>query len=286
MMASEKRGPFVASNIILGEACAVLATLPPAFAAMAYLDPPFGTGKIWSGAAGSFSDRFSCDAEIVRAVRAVLPGLSGIIDVIPFGEHEKAYLYAMAKLFGAVRHALAPCGTMWLHCDDTMGAYLRVVAEFVFRHCCSLGSLVWRRTAGGHSTAARFGRVHDSIYVFGRSPGAKLRLSRLKSEFADGDPLGDFTVSGFIEDSLATAAVERVGYPTQKPESLLERLISSATVAGDLVLDPTCGSGTTAVAARRLGRSWMCIDQSPDAIETAQRRMAPAVPAQSDLFAA
>jgi site-specific DNA-methyltransferase (adenine-specific) len=75
-----------------------------------------------------------------------------------------------------------------------------------------------------------------------------------------------------IPDTLRTGA-ERVGYPTQKPEALLERIIRASSNEGDLVLDPFCGSGTTLVAAQRLGRRWIGIDSSPVAIDLSRRRL-------------
>src|SRR5207248_2426721 len=73
--------------------------------------------------------------------------------------------------------------------------------------------------------------------------------------------------------AIAPTAAERTGYPTQKPLALLKRIIQLASNAGDVVLDPFCGSGTTLVAAQELGRCWIGIDANPQAIEIARRRL-------------
>jgi site-specific DNA-methyltransferase (adenine-specific) len=76
----------------------------------------------------------------------------------------------------------------------------------------------------------------------------------------------------------AAGSKERVGYPTQKPLALLERIVRWSTLRGHLVLDPFCGSGTTLVAAARLGRDWLGMDASPDAVAAASARLAAVEP--------
>jgi site-specific DNA-methyltransferase (adenine-specific) len=84
-----------------------------------------------------------------------------------------------------------------------------------------------------------------------------------------GKPLDDV----WALPAIAATSGERTGYPTQKPLALLQRIISLASNPNDVVLDPFCGSGTTVVAAKQLGRGWIGIDQSQKAIETAQGRI-------------
>lgn len=276
------------SCLICGDATKVLADLSAGVAHMAYLDPPFGTQRDWHGAAGSFSDRFHLDISARRtadALRMQHPSLVEMIEAFPIKDQAKAYLYSMAAIISAVRRSLAMTGSMWLHCDDTSGAYLKICADFIFGHTAWLGDIVWRRTAA-HNDARTYGRVHDTIFVYGRSRVARWRLWRLRSEFALGDPCSAFCVAGFADDRLNPSAKERVGYPTQKPVGLLTRFVLAATLPGEMVLDPTCGSGTAAVAAILNGRRSIAIDRSRKAIDVAAMRIQSVTPRQQELFAA
>lgn len=157
----------------------------------------------------------------------------------------------------------------------------------VFGVDAELGTLVWRRTHGVPSSRRKdYARVCDTIACWGRSPAAAWRLWRIGT--LGGDPLSPRwspRFDGFAAAApLGSAENERVGYPTQKPIALLEELISAATLCDDLVLDPTCGSGTTLVAARGLGRRSIGIDVSSDAIAAAKFRLDAFTGRQRDLF--
>ena len=103
----------------------------------------------------------------------------------------------------------------------------------------------------------------------GHGPDGRRAPSEGEAEESEGAPLSDVWDLPII----APSAHERTGYPTQKPLRLLERVVAAATVPGDLVLDPCCGSGTTLVAARRLGRRWLGIDVSEEALGIARGRL-------------
>jgi len=88
----------------------------------------------------------------------------------------------------------------------------------------------------------------------------------MKGQFKKDDDVWDIP-------SINNMAKERVGYPTQKPEALLERIIKASSDEGDVVADFFCGSGTTLVVAQRLNRKWIGIDLSPAAIKLAEERL-------------
>jgi DNA modification methylase len=254
---------------------------------MVYSDPPFGNNQVWTGSAGSFDDRWKwgpAAASGWEALREHSPIGAGLMAAITPRPSDRAYLGMIAELLIEVRRVLKPTGTLWLHFDDTMGAHLRVLGDVTFGPDNQLGTIIWKRSAGAASRARGFGRQHDTIACFARTKAAQWRLARIGyRELVGGDPCCRVTVQGFLDDRLNASAAERVGYPTQKPVSLLKHFVRAGTLPGDTVLDPTCGSGTALVAAQTLGRSAVGIDLSADAIAVAAARLAD--PAQHDLFA-
>lgn len=281
------RTPFLASDprpcstiLFHGPAAEILrARVACGTVHMAYADPPFGNDLTWTGAAGSFSDRWRPSSESAAgwaALRVHAPAGAELLHLAAGGRGASArpYLGVMAGILLQVRRVLAPIGSLWLHFDDTMGALLRLLCDAVFGLPQALGTIVWRRSSGRSSTRKRLARVHDTIAVYGRTRAASWRLWRCGSPFTQGDPAGgQVLVDGYADDRLNSTSRERVGYPTQKPIALLERFIRAATVPGDLVLDPTCGSGSALVAAVALERRAIGIDVSTEAIAAATRRL-------------
>ncbi len=224
---------------------------------LVYADPPFGNEQDWKGAAGSFSDKWKASPASRQgwaALEAHRPGSVATFGAMKMRPAQRAYLGVMAGLLLGAHRVLKPTGTLWLHFDDTMGAHLRVLGDVIFGLAEQLGTMIWKRSQS-HNNANSFGRVHDTVAVWTRSRAARMRLWRIGQIGADplvdrGPWLGGF----FVTPPLNPQAGEREDYPTQKPVALLEEIITAATLPGDLVLDPCCGSGTTLVAARGLGR--------------------------------
>lgn len=275
-----------------GDAVAVMREqIAPRSIDMVYSDPPFGNEQVWTGKAGSFDDRWDASDASRRGWNA-LQQHSPAATVAALACHGDkktlAYIGAMAGIILEIHRVLKPTGTLWLHFDDTMSTELRLLCDVVFGPQNGAGTLVWKRTEGGKGNAKSFGRVHDTIACYARTRAAFWRLWRIGT--IGGDPVSPDWNTRF--DDFASAAPlgasdsERIGYPTQKPVALLTELIKSATLEGDTVLDPTCGSGTTLVAALNLDRSAIGIDQSPDAITAARKRLDVRAPVQRDMFAA
>ncbi|RUU29740.1 site-specific DNA-methyltransferase [Mesorhizobium sp. M6A.T.Ce.TU.016.01.1.1] len=267
------------TRLLLGAAADVLRReIATASVDMVYSDPPFGNEQIWTGKAGSFDDRWEWSAASSTgwaALKDHSAAGAALLAAVARSAPSRAYLGVMAGIIVELRRVLKLTGTLWLHFDDTMGAELRVLCDVIFGAGNAIGTLVWVRTLGGHGNSKRFGRVHDTIACYGRSRAAKWRLWRIGT--LGGDPI---TGDGFGRfDDFAIAAPlgptdkERVGYPTQKPVALLEELIRAATLPGNVLLDPTCGSGTALVAATRLQRKSIGIDISQDALTAAQARL-------------
>ena len=226
----------------------------------------------------------------VRALRSIL----GESDIM-------AYLTMMAPRLVELRRVLKKSGSLYLHCDPIASHYLKVLLDAVFGPGCFKNEIVWRYRRWP-ARARRFQRMHDVLLFYAASPDGehtfhtlygyeKLAESTLqafgtKKQRADfssghrkpgvedaetqGPPLSDTWEVGVI----AAIGRERTGYPTQKPEALLERVIRASSNEGDVVLDPFCGSGTALAVAQRLGRRWIGMDVAKMAIEVTRERLA------------
>jgi len=280
-----------ASMLVHGDNLAALGALARrggARFALAYLDPPFLTGRQHSRVARS---RDTATGEIVRALRPAFDDRWSGLD---------AYLDALRHRIVAIRGLLLAEGCLVVHVDPKTSHYVKVICDEVFGHDCFASEIVWRYRRWPSKTR-NFQRVHDVLLRYTRDPDVSPRFQQLYEPLADstratwgknrqravvdaagrrrrssttddpspGTPLGDVWEIGIV----APVAKERTGYPTQKPEALLERLVEACTCPGDLVLDPYVGSGTTMAVAHRLGRRAVGIDSSPEAIRIARKRL-------------
>ncbi|MEZ4297786.1 MAG: DNA methyltransferase [Polyangiaceae bacterium] len=211
-----------------------------------------------------------------------------------------AYLTMMAPRLVELRRVLTPSGSLYLHCDPTASHYLKLMLDVLLGPAAFQNEVIWRYRRWP-TRARRFQRMHDVLLFYSRGDRGehtfetlygyeKLAESTLKtfgtkkqladfssghrkpsttSEETAGPPLSDVWEIGVI----AAIGKERTGWPTQKPEALLERVVRASSREGDVVLDPFCGSGTTLVVAQRLGRKFIGIDAAPLAIDTSRRRL-------------
>jgi site-specific DNA-methyltransferase (adenine-specific) len=213
-----------------------------------------------------------------------------------------AYLVMMAPRLVEIHRALRPTGSLYLHCDPTASHYLRVLLDVLFGKLSFRNEIVWsykRYTAAGN----RFQRLHDTILFYAR--GSKATFENLREDYgprsgkadshyrldedgrwyrwqkrrgqppykvylSEGRRMGDVWEIPIINAS----ARERLGYPTQKPVALLERIVEASSSPGDVVMDPFCGCGTAIAAAQEMGRRWIGIDVSHLAIALVKRRLA------------
>ncbi len=248
-------------------------SLPDACIDLIYADPPFKTGKVRTqGSRGhAFDDRW--------------PG--GV----------RAYLAFLEPRLREMRRLLRPTGSLYLHLDWHAAHYAKVLLDDVFGYDHFLNEIIWSYRTGGVSRRW-FGRKHDTILAYARCRGRHtfhvLRDGAFRTDGLNRDEQGrpyKNTRRGrlyFHRDGpamtdvweipfLSTVSLERTGYPGQKPLALLERIIRAGSNPGDLVADFFCGSGTTLVAAARLGRRWLGCDIAARAVAVARRRLWTAV---------
>jgi site-specific DNA-methyltransferase (adenine-specific) len=255
-------------------------------AALVYLDPPFFTGR-----EHALVERRRVASGIERTLHKAFDDRWESLD---------AYLAALAPRVAAARELLLPEGCLVLHVDPKTSHYSKVLCDEVFGSDCFASEIVWRYRRWPSKTK-NFQRVHDVLLRYVRDPkveprfrqlyeplapstlatwgdrkqravtdrsGRRLRSSSTK-DATPGTPLGDVWDIGIV----APVARERTGYPTQKPEALLERLVSACTEPGDLVVDPYVGSGTTLAVCARTGRRAIGIDIGRRALLLTRRRL-------------
>ena len=197
-----------------------------------------------------------------------------------------AYLVYMAERIAAMHRVLKDTGSIYLHCDPTASHYLKTVLDCVFSPRNFRNEIIWSYSASPSAAKKDFPRKHDTILRYAKSskfvfnandvriPYSKSSMERIKypankSTIMHGTEIklnhaGKIppTVWGDIQQTYRYRS-EALGYPTQKPLALAERIIKASSNEGDIVLDPFCGCGTTAEAAYKLGRKLIGIDISP-----------------------
>ena len=210
-----------------------------------------------------------------------------------------AYITMMAQRMVELHRVLKPTGSIYLHCDPTASHYLKLLMDSVLGVTNFRNEIVWRYKKYQKANMQHFARNSDRVLYYRRSERAtyspvfiQLKKSKryLKREW---DKETKRIVNAKDEDGhvqyitidqekvddvwelpyLMPAANERLGYPTQKPEALLERVIRASSNEGDVVLDPFCGCGTVVAVAERLGRRWIGIDVTHLAISLMKSRL-------------
>jgi site-specific DNA-methyltransferase (adenine-specific) len=255
-----------------------------------YVDPPFNAG----GSRGARVER-GARASGDTAYRDAWGGID-------------AFLEMLEPRLAVMRDALGERGSLWLHLDHRTVHDAKVLCDRVFGRGAFFGEIVWvpgngaRRKRGPsvtHQTILVYTKARDPIWNADdpalREPYAETSLSmhfgnldesgrRFRERLIDGKRYRYYADRGRRLGSVWTdcpamrantpLTSETTGYPTQKPESLLERIVRAASLPESRVLDPMCGSGTTLAVAARLGRRWAGVDQSPLATKIARQRLA------------
>jgi DNA modification methylase len=241
------------NTIYCGNNLEILQQFPDNSVDLIYADPPFFSGRnyevIWKDNAEirQFEDRFKGDIDW--------------------------YIEWMAVRLQQCHRVLKDTGSMYLHCDWHANAHLRIAMDEIFGVNNFQNEVIWNYGLGG-SSPKRWQRKHDVILFYSKSDRwtfipnmVEATSQRMKGKLKKDDDVWDIP-------SLNNMAIERLGYPTQKPEELLKRILEASSNKDDIVLDPFCGCGTTLSVAQQLGRKWIGIDVSPTACRVMQKRLA------------
>ena len=241
-----------------------------------YLDPPFNSNKTYEAPIGSeaagaaFKDAWTL-SDLDNAWHSELaehePGLYSAISVTEFTHSPsmKAYLIMMSIRMLELHRVLKPTGSIYLHCDPTVSPYLKMMMDAVFGKDNFRNEIAWGYSNSGQP-ARFFAKRHDVILLYTKTDKAYWRDYKTEDGLTPNDWWKDMP-------PLNSVANERFGYPTQKPQALLERIIKASSKPGDIVLDPFCGCATTCIAAEALQRQWIGIDLSEKAFELVEMRL-------------
>lgn len=249
---------------------------------LVYIDPPFASNADY--------------VKKIKLKKNTVAGDSSVFEEKQYTDiwNNDEYLQFMFERLTIIRELLSEKGTIFFHCDWRVSAYIRLILDEVFGKENFLNEIIWNYSGGriGHNF---FGRKHDTIFWYAKKYGMQtfnyddvrqayaestLKRNQYKNNGSDDRVLdykpnedGKFPEDVWNISIINPFAKERLDYPTQKPEKLLEEVIKAASNPGDLVFDCFMGSGTTQAVAMKLGRRFIGADINLGAIQTTTKRL-------------
>jgi site-specific DNA-methyltransferase (adenine-specific) len=266
-----------ADAILLGENLELLPHMDGGSFQMIYIDPPFNTGR----------------PRTRRTLRAVADdhgehtGFQGrryrmsVIGSASYADAVEDYAAFIGPRLEHARRLLGDGGTLYVHLDYREAHRCKLMLDEIFGPECFLNEIIWAYDYGGRSSR-RWPAKHDTILVYVRDPDAY----HFDAAAVDREPYmapglvtpekaarGKLPTDVWWHTIVPTSGSEKTGYPTQKPEGILRRMVSASTRPGDWCLDFFAGSGTLGAAASGLGRRYVLIDSNPEAVAVMRRRL-------------
>jgi site-specific DNA-methyltransferase (adenine-specific) len=263
--------------VIEGDNAPVLGRLPEGTFDLIYMDPPFNTGRAQARRTLS----------VVADPDGQRQGFGGrryqtrLLNTLSYQDEFEDYLAFLETRLRRARRLLAPHGTLYFHIDYREAHYCKLLLDEVFGREAFLNELIWAYDYGA-KPRRRWPAKHDSILVYVRTPGAH----HFDAEAVDREPYmapglvgsekarrGKRPTDVWFHTIVPTNGTEKTGYPTQKPEGVLRRMVQASSRSGGWCLDPFAGSGTLGAVCRHLGRRFVLVDANPAAIQTMLRRL-------------
>jgi len=267
------------NTVVSGDNLDVLPRLADESFTLVYIDPPFNTGR-------------ERQRHVTTSIRTVPgqgnAGFKGQAYERIRGELKRYddafddyWAFLEPRLLEAWR-LLTEDGTLYLHLDYREAHYAKVLLDAIFGRQCFLNEIIWAYDYGGKSKS-RWPTKHDTILVYVKNP----RAYYFNSDAVDREPYmapglvtpekaerGKLPTDVWWHTIVSTTGSEKTGYPTQKPEGILRRIVSASSREGDRVLDFFAGSGTTGAVAHSLGRRFVLVDENPQALAVMRARLA------------
>ncbi|WP_449277885.1 DNA-methyltransferase [Leucobacter sp. GX24907] len=267
------------STVLGGDNLPILRGLPAESFRVAYLDPPFNTGR-------------SRQAERVRGIplaeggnRLGFRGRGYAVTrtmTLAYDDRFGDYWAFLEPRLEEVWRLLARDGTLYLHLDYREVHYAKVLLDALFGPECFINEIIWAYDFGGR-TRRKWPAKHQNILVYAKDPDHYL----FEADGVDREPymapglvtaekaeLGKLPTDTWWHTIVSPTGRERTDYPTQKPVGIVRRMLQASSRPGDWVLDPFAGSGTAGAAAAELGRRFLLIDDNPAALEVMRGRLA------------
>ncbi len=263
--------------VVAGENAAVLERLPEGAFDLIYMDPPFNTGRAQtrrslSVVADASGDRVGFGGRRYR---------SELLRSLSYDDAFGDYLAFLEVRLERARSLLAPHGTLYFHIDYREAHYCKLLLDELFGRDAFLNELIWSYDYGA-KPRRRWPAKHDTILVYVRTPGAHF----FDADAVEREPYmapglvsaekaarGKRPTDVWFHTIVPTNGREKTGYPTQKPEGVLRRMVAASSRPGGWCLDPFAGSGTLGAVCRGLGRRFVLVDKSPVAVEVMRARL-------------
>lgn len=254
----------------------MLNLLPDESFQLIYIDPPFNTGKVQQRKTirterSEDGDRIGFQGMSYKTTEL---GRMGYLDAYD------DYLDFIGPKLIEARRLLRPDGTLYLHLDQREAHYCKVFLDSVFGRDCFLNEVIWAYDYGGRGKD-RWPRKHDTILVYVKQMEGHLfdqdqieRIPYMAPGLVSPEKRerGKLPTDVWWHTIVPTNGREKTGYPNQKPEGVLRRVLEPSSRVGDWVLDFFAGSGTTGAVARAMGRRFVMIDSNPEAIDVMRKR--------------
>jgi site-specific DNA-methyltransferase (adenine-specific) len=271
-------------QVLLGDCLDVMAGFDDGAFQLVYADPPFNTGR----------DRVRRTLRTERSDNGDRAGFAGrtyastVLAQSSYADTFDDYLAFLGPRLREARRVLADTGTLYLHTDPRQSHYCKVLLDELFGRECFLNEIVWAYDYGARSRR-RWPAKHDTILAYVKDPDRY----HFDAEAVDREPYmapglqtpervarGKLPTDVWWHTIVPTSGREKTGYPTQKPEGVVRRMVLASSRSGDWCLDPFAGSGTLGAVARAAGRRYVLVDQSVEACTVMARRLGSDVCAQ------
>jgi site-specific DNA-methyltransferase (adenine-specific) len=263
--------------LIVADNATVLPKLHAGMFDLIYVDPPFNTGR----AQARRTLAVAADAAGDRTGFGGRRYASRLLQTLSYEDAFADYLAFLEPRLARMRELLAPHGTLYFHIDYREAHYCKLLLDEIFGRDAFLNEIVWTYDYGA-KPRRRWPAKHDTILVYVRTPGAH----HFDADAVEREPYmapglvsaekaarGKRPTDVWFHTIVPTNGREKTGYPTQKPEGVLRRLVAASSRPGGWCLDPFAGSGTLGAVCRALGRRFVLIDSSPAAAEVVKRRL-------------
>ena len=265
------------NKLIEADNLSVLKSMPDESVHLIYVDPPFNTGRTQQRGQATTKrsdsgNRVGFKGQRYETIRQT---------VLSYDDEFADYWSFLEPRLEQAWRVLDNSGTLYVHLDFREAHYAKVLLDALFGRDCFLNEIIWAYDYGGKSKS-RWPAKHDTILVYVKDPQNYF----FNSDEVDREPymapglvtpekvaLGKLPTDVWWHTIVSPTGKEKTGYPTQKPEGILRRVIQASSRPGDLVLDFFAGSGTTGAVAAALGRNFVLIDQNPQSIAVITERL-------------